>query len=100
PERRKLTNFLTFAGQSSFRGGTDIGGIMASTMRLGVVQSEAYWGANAARMLQDAVATISQAAQRGVDLLVFPETYPGPISADVRYEVLPELQAAAAKHNV
>jgi predicted amidohydrolase len=73
---------------------------MTSTMRLGVVQNEARWGADAPRMLQDAVATIAQAKQRGVNLLVFPETYPGPISADVRYEVLPELQAAAAKHNI
>jgi predicted amidohydrolase len=73
---------------------------MTSQMRLGIVQNEARWGADAPRMLQDAVATIAQAKQRGVNLLVFPETYPGPISADVRYEVLPELQAAAAKHNI
>jgi len=72
---------------------------MTSKMRLGLVQNEARWGADAPRMLQDAVATIAQAKQRGVNLLVFPETYPGPISA-VRDEVLPELQAAAAKHNI
>jgi predicted amidohydrolase len=73
---------------------------MTSKMRLGVVQNEAFRGVEAPRMLQDAVTTIAQAKERGVNLLVFPETYPGPVSADVRYEVLPELQAAAAKHNV
>lgn len=71
-----------------------------SKMRLGVVQPQAHAGHKAPAMLDGAVAYVAQAAARGVDLLVFPETYPGPVSASVRYEVLAPLQAAAAQHAV
>src|SRR5262249_46278227 len=38
--------------------------------------------------------------QRQVHLLLFPEMYPGPISYDVRYDVIGPLQEACAKHSI
>ena len=69
-------------------------------IRLGVVQPRDWWDDKAPRMLQDAVASIEEAGRRGVDLLLFPEMYPGPISYDVRYEVIEPLQEACALNRV
>lgn len=69
-------------------------------IRLGVVQPIVRWGNQEPRMLEDAVAYIGQAAGLGVDLLLFPETYPGPRTAAVRYEVVDRLAEAAARHGV
>jgi predicted amidohydrolase len=46
------------------------------------------------------VGYIRQAGALGVDLLLFPENYPGPYRASGRFEVLETLQAAAAEHSV
>jgi hypothetical protein len=51
-------------------------------------------------MLQDALAYIEEAGRLRVDLLLFPELYPGPISHDIRYEVIGPLQEACARHRV
>jgi predicted amidohydrolase len=51
-------------------------------------------------MLDDALEWVRKASQRELDLLVFPETYPGPVSWHTRYEVLEPLRAAAAEHGV
>jgi predicted amidohydrolase len=69
-------------------------------IRLGVVQPRDWWHEKAPRMLQDALGYIEEAGQRRVDLLLFPEMYPGPISHDVRYEVVGPLQEACARHRV
>jgi predicted amidohydrolase len=69
-------------------------------IRLGVLQARAYAGEEAPRMLEDAVAYVEQAAGEGVDLLVFPETYPGPTTHEVRYEVVEPLARAAAANGV
>jgi predicted amidohydrolase len=69
-------------------------------IRLGVVQPRDYWGDESPRMLQDALAYIEDAGRREVDLLLFPEMYPGPISYDVRYEVLGPLQEACVRYKV
>lgn len=73
---------------------------MTSKIRLGMVQPHALAGAAAPTMLGDAVRFIAQAGAAGVDLLVFPETYPGPIAHHTRYEAVPALQLAAAEHGV
>jgi predicted amidohydrolase len=69
-------------------------------IRLGVAQPRDWWNDEAPRMLRDAIDYIKDAGQRGVDLLLFPEMYPGPISHDVRYEVIGPLREAAARYNV
>lgn len=72
----------------------------ATQLRLGMVQPHAYAGADALRMLEDAVRHVADAAARGVDLLVFPETYPGPVSWHTRYDVVTPLAEAAARYGV
>ena len=69
-------------------------------VRVGVVQPRDYWGEELPRMLQDALGYVEEAGRRRVDLLLFPELYPGPISYDLRYEVIGPLQEACARHRV
>jgi predicted amidohydrolase len=69
-------------------------------VRLGVVQAEGRIGDDRARMLDDALAYVDEAGRRGVDLLVFPETYPGPTTHHTRYEVVAPLAEAAARNGV
>jgi predicted amidohydrolase len=73
---------------------------MSASVRLGVVQPQAWGGAAAPRMLDQAVAYIGEAAGKQVQLLLFPELYPGPISHHLRYEVIDRLRDAAATHRV
>lgn len=51
-------------------------------------------------MLDRALEFVAEAGARGVDLLVFPETYPGPVSVAHRYEIVEPLSAAARRHGV
>jgi predicted amidohydrolase len=73
---------------------------MSVSIRLGVVQPQAYGEAAAPRMLKDALAYIASASDASVDLLLFPELYPGPVSHHVRYKVLEALCNAAAKYGI
>jgi predicted amidohydrolase len=73
---------------------------MSNSIRLGVVQPRAWAGETAPRMLEEAIAFIEQAAGDAVDLLLFPELYPGPVSHEMRYEVLDRLAEAAATHRI
>ena len=72
----------------------------SEVIRLGVVQPRDYWGEEAPRMLEDSIYYVADAKRRGVDLLLFPEMYPGPISFDIRYEVIGPLREACAHHQV
>ena len=73
---------------------------MSVSIRLGVVQPQAH-GENAApKMLKYALAYIASASDARVDLLLFPELYPGPVSHHVRYKVLEALCDAAAKYGI
>jgi predicted amidohydrolase len=74
--------------------------ISPDKIRLAVVQPRDWWDEEAPRMLRDALGYIEEAGQRRVDLLLFPEMYPGPISHDIRYEVIGPLQEACARHGV
>jgi predicted amidohydrolase len=69
-------------------------------IKLGMVQPRAYAGRDAPRMLEEALGYVEQAGREGVDLLVFPETYPGPTTHEVRYEVIEPLARAAAANGV
>jgi predicted amidohydrolase len=71
-----------------------------SVIRLGVVQPQGKAGDAAPDMLKDALRFIADGAERGVDLLVFPETYPGPVSWHTRYEVIDPLREAAREHHI
>jgi predicted amidohydrolase len=71
-----------------------------ATVRLGVVQPHTYYGDDEVRNLEEALGHVAQAAALGVDLLAFPENYPGPHRHHSRFEVLDALRAAAAEHRV
>ena len=69
-------------------------------MKLAVVQPRAHRAPNDVRNVGDAVAHIGAAAAGGADVVVFPETYPGPFGMPMSYDPEPELLAAAARHGV
>ena len=73
---------------------------MARSVRLGVVQPRTWYGPDEERNVEEAVRYIAQAGAAGVDLLLFPENYPGPYTHDNRYEALAPLLEAAARHRV
>jgi predicted amidohydrolase len=73
---------------------------MSSQIRLGMAQPRTYWGAESRRNLDEALAYVESAAAQEVDLLAFPENYPGPYRSTDRYEVIEPLQQAAASHGV
>jgi predicted amidohydrolase len=69
-------------------------------IRLGVLQPRAYAGGDGPRMLEEALGHIEEAGRMGVDLLVFPETYPGPTTHEVRYDAIGPISEAAAAAGV
>jgi predicted amidohydrolase len=73
---------------------------MSSQIRLGMAQPRTYWGAESRRNLDEALAYVERASAQDVDLLAFPENYPGPYRSTGRYEVIEPLQEAAASHGV
>lgn len=73
---------------------------MQSRLRIGVVQPHSRAGTDAPQMLTDALDHVARAGAARIDLLAFPETYPGPVSWHTRYEVIEPLREAAARHGV
>jgi predicted amidohydrolase len=73
---------------------------VSSHIRLGVVQPRTYWGKDEARNLDEARRYVAQAGVLGVDLLLFPENYPGPYRSEGRFEVVEPMAASAAEHGV
>ena len=73
---------------------------MSSQVKLGLVQPRTYWGVEERRNLEEARRYIAQASALGVDLLAFPENYPGPYRASDRYEVIEPMRQASADHGV
>jgi predicted amidohydrolase len=71
-----------------------------SQIRLGLVQPRTYYGDEEPRNLDEARRYVAQAGALGVDLLLFPENYPGPYRRDGRFEVVEPMRAAAAEHGV
>lgn len=71
-----------------------------ATVKLGVVQPRAYYGAEEGRNLAEALSYVRQAGLLGCDLLLFPENYPGPYRTTGRQEVLGPLREAARTHAV
>jgi predicted amidohydrolase len=73
---------------------------MSRTIRLGVVQPRTWYRAEEHRNLQEAIRYVAQAAAAGVDLVMFPENYPGPYRHDNRFDVVEPLCEAAREHGV
>lgn len=71
-----------------------------STVRLGVLQPHTFYGDEEQRNLEEAVKHVAQAAALEVDLILFPENYPGPHRSTGRFEVEETLRGAAAEHGV
>lgn len=69
-------------------------------MKLAVVQPLAHAAPDDEENVADAVEFIREAASAGADVVVFPETYPGPVSSPLRFDPEPSLLAAAAEHGV
>lgn len=69
-------------------------------MRLAIIQPTAHRAPDDALNVPDALASVADAAAAGADFVVFPETYPGPVTAPLRFDPEPELLAAAARHEV
>lgn len=70
------------------------------TVRLAVVQPRTRLGADEASNVKEAVRYIDEAAGRGAQLVLFPETYPGPWTARNRYQPLDTLAAQARASGV
>jgi predicted amidohydrolase len=73
---------------------------VTSHIKLGLVQPRTYWGEDEPRNLAEAQRYVAQAGALGVDLLAFPENYPGPYRCEGRFEVVEPMRAAAAEHRV
>jgi predicted amidohydrolase len=66
------------------------------TLRIAVAQPPARDGEDELVKVDDAVATIAAAGRDGVELLAFPEAYPGPIRAGTGHDAMAAIAAAAA----
>lgn len=71
-----------------------------SHIKLGLVQPRTYYGDEESRNLDEARRYVAQAGALGVDLLLFPENYPGPYRRTGRFEVVEPMRAAAAEYGV
>jgi omega-amidase len=69
-------------------------------VKLGLVQPRTYYGDEERRNLDEARDYVVQGAALGVDLLAFPENYPGPYTAGNRYDAVEPMRAASAEHGV
>ena len=65
-------------------------------MKLAVVQPRTRLGPDEESNVKDAMRYIDEAAARGAELVMFPETYPGPWTAHRRYDPLEPLAARVA----
>ncbi|MBS1676672.1 MAG: carbon-nitrogen hydrolase family protein [Actinobacteria bacterium] len=71
-----------------------------STVRLGVLQPQTFYGDDEKRNLEVAVRHVAEAGALGIDLLLLPENYPGPHRHHSRFEIEEALRRAAAEHGV
>lgn len=69
-------------------------------VRLAVVQPKTYLGPEEERNVQEATDYIADAAKRGAQLVLFPETYPGPWTDRVRFDPFEPLAAMAKAHGI
>ena len=70
------------------------------SFKLALVQPLAHHPPDDERNVADAVAAIARLAARGANLIVFPETYPGPWRMPARFDPTAAIVAAAKEHGV
>ena len=70
------------------------------SFRLALVQPLAHHPPDDERNVADAVAAIARLAAKGANVIVFPETYPGPWRMPARFNPTAALTAAAKQHGV
>jgi len=68
--------------------------------RLAVAQPAIERGRPEPSRVGDAAALIAEAGSAGADLVLFPESYPGPITAGLGYDAKPDIAAACARSSV
>lgn len=68
-----------------------------TTLDLALVQPRPLSGARAPENLRSALAAIERAGRDGAQVVLFPEGYPGPMSAEDSYDAAPDLARAAAR---
>jgi len=78
---------------------------MDRSVRVGVVLPQTYWGDEEWRNTEPALAYVDEAAKQGVQLLVYPEGYPGPMTGslgtkELSYKPIEALQDKARQHGV
>jgi predicted amidohydrolase len=73
---------------------------VSSQIKLGLVQPRTWYGDDEPKNLDEAQRYVAQAGALGVDLLLFPENYPGPYRSTGRFDVVEAMRAAAAEHGV
>lgn len=71
-----------------------------ATIRIGLAQAVAQFGAREQENVSTAVGLTRQAADLDVDLLVFAENFPGPFTENNRYDVQCAMAAAAREYRV
>ena len=78
---------------------------MRGITRVAAVLPETYWGEEEWRNAEPALKYVDEAAGQGVQLLVFPEGYPGPMTGTVQpkqlsFKPLEALQEKARQHGM
>jgi predicted amidohydrolase len=69
-------------------------------VKLAIIQPLAHRAPDDELNVATAVSHIEAAAEAEADFVVFPETYPGPLTAPLRFDPEPALLEAAGKHRV
>jgi omega-amidase len=69
-------------------------------INLAVVQVRSHYGPDEERNVEQALDWLARAAEKGADLVVFPEGYPGPASQENHYEALEPLAERARELGV
>jgi predicted amidohydrolase len=67
------------------------------TIRLALVQPRSFWGSEEERNVTAALDWLDRCAESGVQLVVFPEGYPGPTNPGSCYDALTPLAEKAAR---
>ncbi len=78
---------------------------MARSIRVGTVLPQTYWAEEEWRNAEPALAYADEAARQGVQLLVFPEGYPGPMTGslelkELSYRPMDGLREKARRHSM
>jgi len=68
-----------------------------SAVRMALIQPQSFWGPDEEKNLQGALEWLDRCSKAGVQLVVFPEGYPGPTNPKNSYDALNPLRKRAAE---